>query len=360
MQNETAQGRKLLESLEEQSRLETARLGLEAKNLQQEITSSALYAKFQQQEDTNQEMRKRMLVNDAEAQRRESKHQQTTSHLKQQIEELKQSLASGTRVAAPAPKRQAPSLPWDAMARRTNKQGETLAAGGGGEPPKQQFVIPTVESRYTDRTQPTPHWMIPRGTGRPPSPGVAPFPLTNTMTMEQHQSSGNPVEGHRRAGDANAGYYVPEQFAVPPCIPDAPGGCGYGRGQTPPRPPNPSQQNGQGGPEQGETLAPLPPTGRVKEWDRIELGRMPSVPEFRYWKVTLRDEVSGATGYPDHGFRWIREVEAPGATLAALGCSGSFPGIDSKLAAALSRSIDGEFARNINIQKRTMQTETCC
>ena len=48
MQNEIVQGRKLMEGMEEQSRLEAARLGLEARNLQQEMTIAAMHAKAQQ------------------------------------------------------------------------------------------------------------------------------------------------------------------------------------------------------------------------------------------------------------------------------------------------------------------------
>ena len=53
----------------------------------------------------------------------------------------------------------------------------------------------------------------------------------------------------------------------------------------------------------------------------------------------------------ERGFQWILTVEKPGATLALLSDSREFPTVDSKLAAALSKAIHGEFARRINIMK---------
>lgn len=36
---------------------------------------------------------------------------------------------------------------------------------------------------------------------------------------------------------------------------------------------------------------------------------LPQVPEFRVWRLALRDEAASALGYPSEGSRWIVEAE---------------------------------------------------
>ena len=86
-----------------------------------------------------------------------------------------------------------------------------------------------------------------------------------------------------------------------------------------------------------------------KEADKINLLPMPTVASFRSWKVALRNEVAGASGDPDPGFKWITEVEQPGANLAHLFVSTPFHTLDAKLAAVLTKIMTGEFARQIYI-----------
>ena len=86
-----------------------------------------------------------------------------------------------------------------------------------------------------------------------------------------------------------------------------------------------------------------------KEADKISLLPMPTIASFRSWKIALRNEVAGASGDPDQGFKWITEVEQPGANLAHLYNSAPFHTLDAKLAAALTKIMTGEFARQVCI-----------
>jgi hypothetical protein len=86
-----------------------------------------------------------------------------------------------------------------------------------------------------------------------------------------------------------------------------------------------------------------------KEADKISLLPMPTIASFRSWKIALRNEVAGASGDPDQGFKWITEVEQPGANLAHLYISEPFHTLDAKLAAALTKIMTGEFARQVYI-----------
>ena len=63
----------------------------------------------------------------------------------------------------------------------------------------------------------------------------------------------------------------------------------------------------------------------------------------------MRNEVAGASGDPDNGFKWITEVEGQGANLAHLYDSAPFHTLDAKLAASLTKIMTGEFARQIYI-----------
>jgi hypothetical protein len=79
---------------------------------------------------------------------------------------------------------------------------------------------------------------------------------------------------------------------------------------------------------------PLGPKRR--EADKISLLPMPTIATFRSWKIALRNEVAGASGDPDNGFKWITEVEGQGANLAHLYDSAPFQTLDAKLAASLT------------------------
>jgi hypothetical protein len=86
-----------------------------------------------------------------------------------------------------------------------------------------------------------------------------------------------------------------------------------------------------------------------READKINLLPMPTIATFRSWKIALRNEVAGASGDPDNGFKWITEVEGQGANLAHLYESAPFHTLDAKLAASLTKIMTGEFARQIYI-----------
>ena len=57
---------------------------------------------------------------------------------------------------------------------------------------------------------------------------------------------------------------------------------------------------------------------RRKENDHVNIPPLPNAPQFRSWKLAVRDEVSGASGAPDDGFLWIQEVEDPDQTIEGL------------------------------------------
>ena len=61
-----------------------------------------------------------------------------------------------------------------------------------------------------------------------------------------------------------------------------------------------------------------------KEAESIKLSPLPSVPQFRSWKLALRDEVASASGLPELGFRWICEVEQSSCTIENLADNGLF------------------------------------
>ena len=82
--------------------------------------------------------------------------------------------------------------------------------------------------------------------------------------------------------------------------------------------------------------------GRIREKDKIEVAKMPSVVQFRSWKIAVRNEVAAASGRGDIGLTWIMEVEKEGATFVSLADSGSFTTLDIKQSAALTNAITGD------------------
>ena len=78
---------------------------------------------------------------------------------------------------------------------------------------------------------------------------------------------------------------------------------------------------------------------------------MPNAAGFRAWKLQLCNEVTGASGNPEEAFKWLKKVEKEGITIEKLASSGRFPSLDAKLAAALSRTLTGDLAQQVNLLK---------
>ena len=97
---------------------------------------------------------------------------------------------------------------------------------------------------------------------------------------------------------------------------------------------------------------PMPePRWKRKEAETVKVPAIPTATSFRAWKLALRDEISGASGAPDQAFSWIMKVEREGITVEELGDSEAFPSLDAKLAAALSRTLQGDLAQQVNLVK---------
>ena len=96
---------------------------------------------------------------------------------------------------------------------------------------------------------------------------------------------------------------------------------------------------------------------KVKEAEVVRIPSLPTVPQFRSWKLSVRDEIAGASGKPDAGFAWIMEIEKTKNGIDDLRDSGPFPSLDAKLAASLSKALTGELARQINIVKEQKASE---
>ena len=78
---------------------------------------------------------------------------------------------------------------------------------------------------------------------------------------------------------------------------------------------------------------------KVKEAEVVRIPSLPTVPQFRSWKLSVRDEIAGASGKPDAGFAWIMEIEKTKNGIDDLRDSGPFPSLDAKLAASLSKAL---------------------
>ena len=85
-----------------------------------------------------------------------------------------------------------------------------------------------------------------------------------------------------------------------------------------------------------------PQLSRPKEAESIKLHALPNAAGFRQWKQHLRDEVVGASGFPDQAFAWINRTET--LSFEELADSQEFSTLDAKLAAAFSRIASGEVA----------------
>ena len=69
---------------------------------------------------------------------------------------------------------------------------------------------------------------------------------------------------------------------------------------------------------------------------------------FSQLEMTVRNEVSSASGVPHAAFQWILKVEKVGITIDELQDSENFPSLDAKLAAALCRIGQGDLNHQFN------------
>ena len=90
---------------------------------------------------------------------------------------------------------------------------------------------------------------------------------------------------------------------------------------------------------------------KSKDAEQVRIPALPKAPQFRSWRLAVRDEVASASGDPDAGFAWIRQVELPEATEKSLLDSGKFASLDAKLAAGIAKVAQGDLGRTINNAK---------
>ena len=89
---------------------------------------------------------------------------------------------------------------------------------------------------------------------------------------------------------------------------------------------------------------------RGKEAEAVKLPSLPTNPQFRAWRLTVRAKVVAASGRGQECFTWMLQVEKTGATQESLSDPGrSFVSLDSKLAAAISEIVSGELGRKITL-----------
>ena len=238
------------------------------------------------------------------------------------------------QVVPPGPRRAPPALP-----NGLNTTSSMAAVGNHGGDPPQQWPS-SLRSPYDMSELPRPP------VSRPP-PGASPlFGKFNPGGGgggggdDPYGNNGGGPTGWPNDDNDPFGDHYRRPFQGPP------GGGPPGGGPPGGGPP--------GGPPDGNPhLWPMPqrdPLGpKRREADKISLLPMPTIATFRSWKIALRNEVAGASGDPDNGFKWITEVEGQGANLAHLYDSAPFHTLDAKLAASLTKIMTGEFARQIYI-----------
>ena len=88
---------------------------------------------------------------------------------------------------------------------------------------------------------------------------------------------------------------------------------------------------------------------RRKEADSVKLQALPRAPNFRTWKLATQSEIAGACGDPQAAFTWILKVGKSGVSIDELEDSESFPTLDAKLAAAITRIAQGDLSNRINL-----------
>ena len=90
---------------------------------------------------------------------------------------------------------------------------------------------------------------------------------------------------------------------------------------------------------------------KVKEADHIKLNDMPTPETYRQWKHHVRDEIKSFSDKPDAAWDWLMEVyntvDERKVLEERLSNPGKFTTLDTKLAAALTRSAKGDLANRI-------------
>ena len=79
---------------------------------------------------------------------------------------------------------------------------------------------------------------------------------------------------------------------------------------------------------------------------------LPKAPQFRSWKLAVRDEIASASGDPDAGFAWIYQVESPDVQIEDLDNSGEFASLDAKLAEGIAKVAQGDWAGRLAPQRK--------
>ncbi len=72
--------------------------------------------------------------------------------------------------------------------------------------------------------------------------------------------------------------------------------------------------------------------------------------------MQFRKEVASASGDPKEAFKWITEAENA-KSFEELSDSGVFLTLDSKIAAALSKVLEGELGRKVQVIEEKLATE---
>jgi hypothetical protein len=86
----------------------------------------------------------------------------------------------------------------------------------------------------------------------------------------------------------------------------------------------------------------------------VNIPPLPKAPQFRSWKLAVRDEIASASGDPDAGFAWIYQVESPDVKIEDLDNSGEFASLDAKLAAGIAKVAQGDLGRAISTEKEKL------
>ena len=89
----------------------------------------------------------------------------------------------------------------------------------------------------------------------------------------------------------------------------------------------------------------------------MKIPALPKAPQFRAWKLAVRDEIAGASGDPNASFKWIYQVEKPNVKIDDLADSGEFASLDAKLAAGIARAAQGDLGRSISTAKERIATK---
>ncbi|MCP4245128.1 MAG: DUF5377 domain-containing protein, partial [bacterium] len=97
-----------------------------------------------------------------------------------------------------------------------------------------------------------------------------------------------------------------------------------------------------------------------KELDTVSVPPLPNASQLRAWRITLLQNLDATANRDDDKvIDWAREVEDESKPAEYFADSGkTFPSVDRKLAAALSKVATGELGRRITqLQDQAMQNE---